>query len=117
MLQRGREPDHFLEAFRLDAFGPSDVLRWIGRNAIGQVRFQESPDFLLARLGEPAGNAPPHDPVFSPDRFFFVKLNAFLEEFEHLFASPVVQRVTESGSQGVASQLEKDFLVVGAYDV
>src|SRR5438034_11333548 len=113
MFQRHREARHFVKTFRLDAFWLRAVLRRFGRNAAGQMGLEIVPQRLLARLGQPAGEATPHHPEFAPDRLFGVKFYTFAKQEKRLLAAPLVQRVTESRAQTVAGELEKHPLVIG----
>src|SRR4051812_30986392 len=40
-------------------------------------------------------------------------MNSLLEQLKHLFAAPFIQRVTESGPQGVTRKLQENALMIG----
>src|SRR5262245_40207218 len=66
----------------------------------------------MPRRAQSARQAPPQNPKFVPCGFLCLKMNAFGEQARRLFATPIIQRVTEARTQRVAKKLEENALVL-----
>src|SRR6516162_3466699 len=72
MFERNGEPDHFIQAFRLNSLRLRCLARGRRREPTLEVRTQVVPDLDLTGIAEAARNAPPHDPELRPDAFIGV---------------------------------------------
>src|SRR5947207_15272894 len=113
MFECSGETDHFIEPFRLNALQLRLMLWLHKREAAFEMRLQIIPDLDLTRFAHTARHSAPHNPEFDPNRFFLVKGDKWTEQCCSLFAPPFVQRITESRTQRVSSQLKPDPLVIG----
>ena len=94
------------QLFSQPEFAREDLLKLSG-SRIPEVRNGAS------ALGQPAGEATPHYPELAPDRLLGMKCYTSAKQEKRLLATPLVQRITESGTQAVAGELEKHPLVIG----
>src|SRR5215831_92669 len=114
VLESGCQAQHLIEAFGLNTLGLWLTLRLIWGEAFFKLRFEKSPHIRVALFGQSAGNPAPHDPEFHPDCYFLMKCHAGTEQrFDHLHASPVIQRIAETRTQRVSGKLEPHALMIG----
>src|SRR5215469_12462925 len=99
MFQRTSEPDHFVQALRLNSLQLRKASCARRAQAALQVRSKVVPNLVLSGIRQTSGNSAPHDPEFGPDALVGVCVYACREKGGRLFCTPFIQRITESGTQ------------------
>src|SRR5262245_5107699 len=107
MLERCCKTNHLIETFRLNALELWLTLRLSWSKAFLEVWFEKSPHVDVPVFDQVTCYPAQHNPEFHPHRLFLMKGDACIEQrFEHLCASPIIQRITETRTQRVSSKLE-----------
>src|SRR5215831_5379122 len=112
MFQRTSEPNHFVQALRLNSLRLRKAPCARRAEAALQVRSKVVPNLVLSGIRQTSGNSPPHDPEFGPDSLVGVCVYACREKGGSLLRTPLIQRIAESGTQCISGQLKPDPLVV-----
>jgi DNA-binding NarL/FixJ family response regulator len=81
--------------------------------ASGQMRLEHPPDRLVLHLGEATRNSAPHHPELVPNRSLAVEMDVLGQQLKRLLATPLVERVTETGPETIADEAIENPLVDG----
>src|SRR5262245_59435460 len=113
VLEGRRKTNHLIETFGLNALGLWLTLRLTWETSF-ELRLEKSPHVSVALFDQSACDPAPHNPEFHPHRLFLVKCHARTEQrFDHLRASPIIQRIAETRTQRVSGKLEPNALMIG----